>query len=413
MPAMDSGQIVCQQPSTQRRTLRIAVVTETYPPEINGVAMTIGRMVAGLRQRRHQVQLIRPRQGRQDAPAKASGYEEVLLRGAAIPRYENLKMGLPAKSALLRLWTGQRPDLVHIVTEGPLGWSALSAANKLNLPCSSSFHTNFHSYSQHYGIGWLSKPINAYLRYFHNQADCTLVPTESMRDSLKQDGYLNLRVVARGVDTQLFHPARRSTALRGQWSVLPGQPVALYVGRLAPEKNLPAVLQAFAAMKAARPDARLALVGDGPARPSLQAGNPDFIFAGMRTGEDLAAHYASGDVFLFPSITETYGNVTLEAMASGLTVIAYNYAAAAEYIMHGYNGLVAGLDNTAEFVNLAASLVKDPGRIWELGRRARDTAKAIDWDNVHEKFESALLEALARAAAMPTTNSSRLIGAES
>ena len=395
MLAVDSGQIICQHLPIVRKTLRVAVVTETYPPEVNGVAMTISHMVSGLRQRRHQVQLIRPRQGWRDNAASEPNFEEVLQLGVAIPRYDCLKIGLPAKQALLRLWSVKRPDLVHVVTEGPLGWSALAAAVKLNIPCSSDFHTNFHSYSKHYGIGWLRKPIVAYLRKFHNKANCTLVPTASMRADLEGNGYLNLRVVARGVDTRRFHPRKRDLALRQQWGVTPRQPVAMYVGRLAPEKNLPVVSQAFSAMKSVRPDARLVVVGDGPERAALQASNPDFIFAGMRTGDDLAAHYASGDVFLFPSTTETYGNVTVEAMASGLAVIAYDYAAAAEHVRHGRNGLVADLDNTQEFIHLAANLVNDPRRIAEFGCRARETAERIDWEHVHEEFEATLLNVAA------------------
>ncbi len=223
MRAMDSGQIICQQLPTARKTLRVAVVTETYPPEVNGVAMTISRMVAALQQRQHQVQLIRPRQSRQENAANTPGLEEVLKRGVAIPRYDNLKMGLPAKQALLRLWALRRPDVVHIVTEGPLGWSALAAAVKLRIPCSSDFHTNFQSYSKHYGIGWLKKPIVAYLRKFHNKASCTLVPTSAMRDDLEKLGYINLRVVARGVDTGLFNPAQ---AQRGIASAMGGQTAA-------------------------------------------------------------------------------------------------------------------------------------------------------------------------------------------
>jgi glycosyltransferase involved in cell wall biosynthesis len=301
---------------------------------------------------------------------------------------------LPAKQALLRLWALQRPDLVHIVTEGPLGWSALAAAIKLRIPCSSDFHTNFHSYSKHYGIGWLKKPIVAYLRRFHNKANCTLVPTSAMLGDLEKHGYLNLRVVARGVDTHLFNPARRSAELRRQWGVNPQQPVALYVGRLAPEKNLPVVLQAYAAMKSMRRDARLVLVGDGPERAALQSAHADCVFAGMRSGEDLATHYASGDIFLFPSTTETFGNVTVEAMASGLAVIAYDYAAAAEHIRHGRNGVVAGCDNAREFTALAANLVCDPQRVANLGRHARASAERIDWEEVHGEFESALREVI-------------------
>jgi glycosyltransferase involved in cell wall biosynthesis len=394
---MDSAQIICQQLPTARRIMRVAVVTETWPPEINGVAMTISRMVAGLQQRGHQVQLVRPRQNAHDNPANEPNFEEVLHRGVPIPRYENLKLGLPAKQALVRLWSVQRPDIVHVVTEGPLGWSALAAAIKLKIPCSSDFHTNFHSYSKHYGIGWLKKPIIAYLRKFHNKADCTLVPTFALLENLEKHGYLNLRVVARGVDTRLFHPGRRSEALRLQWGVRPEQPVAIYVGRLAPEKNLPVVLQAFTAMRLACPEARLVLVGDGPERAALQVAHPDCIFAGMRTGEELAAYYASGDIFLFPSLTETFGNVTVEAMASGLAVIAYDYAAAAEYIQHGHNGMLADFDNTEDFVRLAANLVNDPARIGEFGRHARTTTEKIDWECVHDEFETALLEVIAGA----------------
>ena len=394
---MDSAQIICQQLPTARRIMRVAVVTETWPPEINGVAMTISRMVAGLQQRGHQVQLVRPRQHARDNPATTPNFEEVLHRGMPIPRYENLKLGLPAKQALVRLWSVQRPDLVHVVTEGPLGWSALAAAAKLKIPCSSDFHTNFHSYSKHYGIGWLKKPIVAYLRKFHNKADCTLVPTSAMLEDLERHGYLNLRVVARGVDTRLFHPGKRSEELRRQWGVRPEQPVVIYVGRLAPEKNLPVVMRAFHAMQLMCPEARLVLVGDGPERTALQTAHPAVIFAGMRSGEDLAAHYASGDVFLFPSITETYGNVTVEAMASGLAVIAYDCAAAAEHIQHGSNGLLADFDDAEGFVQLAENLINDPVRIGEFGRHARTTTEKIDWECVNNEFEAALLEVIANA----------------
>jgi glycosyltransferase involved in cell wall biosynthesis len=293
---MDSAQILLQQLPTTLRSLRIAIVTETYPPEVNGVAMTIGRIVAGLQSRQHQVQLVRPRQGRADSPASRPNFEEVLKAGVPIPRYDALKMGLPAKQALVRLWTLKRPDIVHIVTEGPLGWSALSAAHKLKLPVSTDFHTNFHTYSKHYGIGWLKRPIAAYLRKFHNRALCTMVPTDGMRRELEELGMKNLRVVSRGVDTGLFAPARRSSQLRGSWGVGSDDVVALYVGRIAPERNLPLVLRAAEAMRAVNPRLRLVLVGDGPDRAALQARHPAHVFAGMRTGEDLAAHYASGAV---------------------------------------------------------------------------------------------------------------------
>lgn len=393
---MNDIPIILQTLPTSKQVMRIAVVTETYPPEINGVAMTIGRMVSALQERNHQIQLIRPRQHNQEHPAHDPNFEEVLQRGIPIPRYDGLKMGLPAKSALLRLWSVKRPDIVHIATEGPLGWSALAAANKLKIPTSTDFHTNFHVYSKHYGFGWLRKPIIAYLRKFHNKALCTMVPTQGIRNELCESGYDNLIVVRRGVDTTHFCPAKRSPALRRDWGAGENDPVVLYVGRLAPEKNLPLVLDAFNAMRKKQPAAKLVLVGDGPERHHIQAENPEHIFAGMRIGDDLAAHYASADAFLFPSTSETYGNVTMEAMASGLAVVAYNYAAAAEHIEHGRNGLVADFDNARQFTELAVGLLDELTAMPTLGKNARLTTQAIDWKDIYDQFEQVLLEIVNR-----------------
>ncbi len=370
--------------------LRIALVTETYPPEINGVAMTLGRQVADLQSRGHQIQLIRPRQGTMDKATHNAQLEEVLKMGLPIPRYAGLKIGLPAKAALVRLWQLKRPDLVHIATEGPLGWSALAAAQKLRLPVSTDFHTNFHSYSKHYGAGWLRRPILAYLRKFHNKACVTLVPTEGMRRELERHGYRNIEVVSRGVDTGLFNPACRDDVLRLSWGVRPETQVAIYVGRIAAEKNLALVFKAYDAMRAVNPDSRLVIVGDGPERASLQTQYPDAIFCGMRSGEDLARHYASADVFLFPSLTETFGNVTTEAMASGLAVVAYQYAAAEALIRHRENGMLASYNEAEQFVAAATELALDPVRAKQIGLNSHETALSISWAAVHDRFERVL-----------------------
>jgi glycosyltransferase involved in cell wall biosynthesis len=371
--------------------LRIAMVTETYPPEVNGVAITIGRMVHGLRLRQHYIHVIRPRQHKQDVALQESGYEETLVGGMPIPGYPELKSGLPSKGRLLRLWRQQRPDVVHIVTEGPLGWSAMVAARKLGIPVSTDFHTKFQSYSRHYGIGLLKKPIAAYLRHFHNKTDCTMVPTTSLQQELEQDGYKNVLVVSRGVDAELFHPSKRNAGLRAQWGATDDIPVAILVSRLAPEKNLHVVVQAFEAMREANPDTLLVMVGDGPARAELEKRHPQVIFAGMRTGEDLAAHFASGDIFLYPSLTETYGNVTVEAMASGLATIAYDYAAARQHIRHDVNGLLAPFDDTTAFIAQAKALVSDAERIRRLRSEARRTVEQLTWEHILGQLETVLI----------------------
>lgn len=399
MRGMDGADIVLQHYPAAMRKMRVAMVTETYPPEINGVAMTMGRIVSGLQARGHTVQLIRPRQHPEDCAVEQPLFEEVLQRGVPIPRYDALKLGLPAKQALLRLWAKLRPDIVHVVTEGPLGWSALAAASKLKLPVTTDFHTNFHSYSAHYGVGWLKTPITAYLRKFHNKALSTLVPTESLRRELAALGFRNLEVVARGVDTALFNPQRRSAALRREWGVKDGEPVALSVGRLAPEKNLPLVLRSYRLMRELQPLLRLVLVGDGPERARLARDNPDVVFAGMRIGEDLAAHYASADVFLFPSMTETYGNVTVEAMASGLAVVAYDYAAAQQHIRHSQNGVLVPFGAADDYAQAAAALANDTARIKVLGANARTTTEKLDWSCIVAEFEQALLRPIDDAQA--------------
>jgi len=384
--------IVVDDLPPQRRSLRIALVTETYPPEVNGVATTIARVVEGLRARNHELQLIRPRQESEEAGDNdGPRFHEILMRGLPIPRYPNLRMGLPATRELKTHWMARRPDMVHIATEGPLGWSALQAALQLRLPVSSDFRTNFHAYSKHYGIGWLHKPIMAYLRKFHNRTQCTMVPTEELRRSLMEYGFRNLSVVARGVDTRLYGPHRRDEVLRQAWGAGPDTLVAVHVGRLAPEKNLTTLLAAFDTMRAINQTAKLVLVGDGPARKWLQTRCPDAIFAGMRSGVDLAAHYASGDFFLFPSLTETYGNVTAEAMASGLAVLAFDYAAAAQLIKSDDNGLLAPVDDPTSFVAKASALANDLPRLRTMGERACERAGALGWDRVLEQIESVFL----------------------
>jgi glycosyltransferase involved in cell wall biosynthesis len=232
--------------------------------------------------------------------------------------------------------------------------------------------------------------ISAYLRRFHNRAECTLVPTDAMRCNLVALGCRNVRVVARGVDTELFNPSRRNAALRRSWGVSDTGLAVVHVGRLAAEKNLSALVEAFEAVRLVQPGSRLILVGDGPERVRLQASHPEHVYAGMRTGEDLAAHYASGDLFLYPSLTETFGNVTLEAMSSGLTVVAFGYAAAGEYIRKGRNGFLVPVDDEGCFTLIAMEAVRSRPRLAEIGKRARTTAEQLSWEKVLDSMDDVL-----------------------
>jgi glycosyltransferase involved in cell wall biosynthesis len=281
---------------------------------------------------------------------------------------------------------------VHIATEGPLGWSALAAARRLGLAVATDFHTNFHAYSRHYGFAWLASPVMAYLRSFHNRADCTMVPTAELAADLKAAGYRGLRVVGRGVDPQVFSPQRRSRELRARWGADDATPVALCVSRFAPEKNFPLVIRAFEEMRRIRPATRLVLVGDGPMTEALRRLNVGYVIAGRLINGELSAHYASADVFLFPSTTETFGNVTLEAMASGLGIVAYRYAAARQHLEHDRSALLAPFDDAEAFLALARRMVREPHLARELGAAARAAAERLTWERVVDDFEAVLAD---------------------
>ena len=391
--SIDSPIVLEDYPAT-RPSLRIAVVTETWPPEVNGVAMTLAKLVQGLSHRNHDVQLIRPRQTKTDSPMSDASLEEVLMRGMPIPRYPELKLGLPSKKTLVKTWTLRRPDVVHIATEGPLGWSALQAAKVLKLPVTSDFRTNFQSYSKHYGVGWLRKPIVAYLRKFHNATACTMVPTRELMRTLSQNGFANLKVVSRGVDTKLFNIAKRDTRLRSSWGATDETKVLISVGRMAPEKNLDQVLKTYDALKSTGQAFKLVMVGDGPLKEQFQKRYPEIIFPGMLSQTNLAAYYASSDLFIFPSQTETFGNVTLEALASGIPVLAFDCAAARDWVQTGVNGWLVAENNPEGFAAQAVTIFNSKDLLEQITQSTRQQVVHLDWDQIAEQVESVFWDAI-------------------
>ena len=376
----------------QNTRIKISVVTETYPPDVNGVAHTLSKIVDGLVDRGHAITLIRPRHSKDETPHQNQGFQEKLVKGLPIPFYKHLKMGLPSKRELIRLWSFDRPDIVHIATEGPLGWSALQAAKKLRLPVSTDFRTNFHAYSTHYKIGWLSSAILAYLKKFHNSASLTLVPTRQLQNELSGYGFINLKIIPRGIDTHQFNPRKRNLELRKAWGANEATKVLIYVGRLAAEKNLATIFDAYHSAKRIEPNTKLVLVGDGPLRDELMAEHPEVIFSGFQKGRELAEHYASGDIFLFASQTETFGNVTLEAMASGLAVVAYPLAAAAELIQSGHNGMLAMDQGGLYFEMAVQALMNQPMLVEKIKLNAANVGENYSWESILNQTESSFLD---------------------
>ncbi|WP_066097545.1 glycosyltransferase family 4 protein [Xanthomonas massiliensis] len=372
--------------------MRYAIVTETYPPQINGVALTVQGLEQGLRGRGHRVELVRP--GHADLSARA---DELLVRGAGLPRYPGLQFGLPATRRLLLHWHRHRPDAVYVATEGPLGWSAVRAARRLAIPVATGFHTRFDEYMGDYGVPWLRAAALSWMRRVHNQADATLVPTAELRQELAGLGFRRVVLLRRAVDAALFSPQRRDPALRAQWGVEGEGLVVVHVGRIAAEKNLALAVQAFRQLQRRRPKARFVWVGDGPQREALARANPDFIFCGIQRGEALARHFASADLFLFPSRSETFGNVTLEAMASGVPTVAFDYGAAREHLRGSGGGTVVA--DEAGFVDAAERLADDDAL-----RRAMGHAASLAMRHLHPQQVAADFDRLLSGLALPPEN---------
>jgi glycosyltransferase involved in cell wall biosynthesis len=373
--------------------MRIAIVTETWPPEINGVALTVESLAWGLFALGHSIEIVRPRQP-DEAAASIAGFDHVPMPGATLPRYPGLRFGMPAHRRLRRHWKRRRPDVLYVATEGPLGLTALGAARRLGLPVSTGFHTRFDDYARHYGFAFLTPIVGAYLRRFHNRADATIVPTAELADHLESSGFRNVRLLRRAVDTRLFDPSRRDETLRSEWGLGERDLAVIHVGRVAPEKNLDLAVAAFRAIQATHPSAKFVLVGDGPARRTLGKAHPDFVFAGMRHGLDLARHYASADLFVFPSLSETFGNVTLEALASGVPVVAYDYGAAREYLRETRAGAAVAPRDRDTFVTAAIATADEVVRSSGIRMRARSAVEGLDPASVAASFAD-LLDGLA------------------
>lgn len=377
--------------------MKLAIVTETFPPEINGVAMTFGVIARELAKRGHSVTVYKPR--RPDAPAGPAnaGFRQVAMAGLPIPGYPLLRMGLPAGRKLRLMWAQDRPDLVHVATEGPLGLSGVKAARALGIPVTSSFHTNFHAYAKHYGASLFRSATLSWLRYVHNLTLRTFAPTRELCEELRGMGFRGLAVMSRGVDTRQFRPDMRSAELRREWGAAPEDPVVIHVGRMAAEKNYPLLFRIYEAMKAANPACRFVLAGEGPLKRSLTRSHPEFIFAGFYPRDEIGRYYASADIYIHASLTETFGNVLAEAMASGLATAGFDYAAARVLIRDGENGLTAPCDEPGRLAQAAVRLATDAPLRGRLRLAARECVEAQSWESVIARFEGDL-EALAEVA---------------
>lgn len=356
--------------------MKIAVFTETFLPKIDGIVSILCLMLQRLQEKGHQVLLFGPPGG----PAEYAGAEIVGVGGPRLPMYPELRINIPRKRVWERVQAFQ-PDLVHVVSPFFLGPFGLSYGRRLNVPIVASYHTNVPHYVRHYS-GPLSRFIEPaswwYLRLLHNQAHLNLCPSTTTLRDLRDHGFSRVRWWKRGIDTKLFTPGPRDMAVRERLS--DGHPedfLILNVGRQSPEKQLETMRDPIFQLKGVR----LALVGNGPAHEQLKAHyrNTPTTFPGYMRGEELVAAYRAADMFLFPSTTETFGLVALEAMACNIPVVAARAGGVLDIITDGVNGFYFDPEKPAAMTEPVRRLRDDKALYQEIASNGLAHARSRSW----------------------------------
>ncbi len=396
------------------RPPRLLVCTDTYPPQVNGVSVVTSLSVIGLAERGWEVTVAAPRYptAMRDAfppdVMRAGARELLLLPSAPLPFYPDIRLSLPNATALSELVDRHRPDLVHCATEFSIGWLAQRLAHRRGLPVVTSYHTDFSRYTESYGVGWLRPAVSSHLARFHRRAARTYTPSASAAADVRTLGAPDVEVWGRGVDTTQFHPRHRSDPLRRAYGRRDTF-IFLHVGRLAAEKGVDLILAAYQRARTQLPDGAVHLVvaGAGPKTDALraQAGDGVSFLGNLDRREVLPRLYASADAFVFSSVTETLGLVILEAMASGLPVIAAPAGGVADHLRDDLNGLAYPAGDVEAMARAMIALALQRDRAATLGAGARSTAEALDWSHELNRLDDSYREVIARHGASPVAAS--------
>ncbi len=359
--------------------LRVAYFAGTMKPGHDGVTRVLYRMIDALRE--HDIRnvfysAIVPNP--QERPT-----EMVEVPSVSIPVYKEYRFAIPGQKHFEKHLEAFRPDLIHINSPCSLGYAAVSYGQAHGIPVVGTYHTHFPSYASYYKIRPLEFLGWNYLRKVYSGCDRLYVPSEPVLRELAAHGFVNLRHLPHGVDTDAFHPRHRSTAWKERVGIR-GKAALLFVGRLVWEKDLRTLADTYAILSARRDDVAFVLAGDGPVRDELRQLMPGAIFLGQQSGIDLSTSYASSDLFVFPSTTETFGNVTLEAMASGLMPICANQGGPAGIIQQGVTGLLAKPRDPEDLAERIAYALDQPGKRIEMADQALRYARRQAWDRIFE-----------------------------
>lgn len=364
--------------------MRVAIFSEVYWPMVSGVGVTLRRLADSLMQRGHAVRVY---SASYNLPE--SGDRPEVCRSASRPffLYPDVQWAFPRHRALMEDAQRFRPDVIHLATEFAMGYAGSRVARQLGVPIVASAHTDYEQYASRYRVDWAIRAGWRYLRWFYSQADMVLCPTRIYEQHLHSRGVTHTGIWSRGVDARLFHPEYRSNAYRGALGARHGDPVITYIGRLAREKNLELLLDAWTSIRSRYPSARLVLVGQGPLEEEIAGrGLAGVHLTGLLTGRDLAEAYASADVFAFPSVTETFGNVLLEAMASGLPVVAAAAGGVLEFVRHGRNSWLVQPNSADAMAEGVARLLDDVPMRRSLAEGGLATARSRGWDMVDDRL---------------------------
>lgn len=370
--------------------MRVLYCTDTYPPQVNGVSIVTDLSIAGLTRQGWECVVVAPRyperthtewrqERRSDSPA-----ELISVPSVALPRYPEVRVALPRPAMVHDLVRRFRPDLIHCATEFTIGRLGQVTAAREELPAVSSYHTDFGRYAEAYGAGWLRPAVSSYIGRFHRRSRRVYTPSTASREELRRLGVGDVEVWGKGVDTELFHPGRRSQAIRAALG-MGSRYTFLYVGRLAPEKGAEQILHAFRLASDSLPQGviHLIMAGSGPCEAALRAAAPPGVsFMGfLERRSHLPDLYANCDAFVFASVTETLGLVVLEAMASGLPVVAAPAGGVQDHLRSGQNGLAYRPGDVGGMAQAMVRLVEEWGLSQRLSRGARRTAEALSWES--------------------------------
>ncbi len=377
LPIDQSSSLSVQEAAdaSRRRKLRVALFSGNYNYVVDGPVRALNTLVGFLEEEGHEVLVFAPTVKK---PAFQHTGTLISARSVAIPGRSEYRLALGMSGDMRKRLDAFRPDLIHLAAPDLLGYAALRYARKKAIPAVASFHTRFDTYPRYYGAKWLEKYLTGYMRHFYARCEHVYPPSQSMADELRRDGIgRDIRLWARGVDSALFHPDKRDMEWRRSLGFADDDVVVVFVGRIVLEKGIDVFVETVSRTKGVK----ALVVGEGPEQSHFESILPEAHFTGYLKGEDLARAYASADIFFNPSITETFGNVTLEAMACGTPPLCAEAAGSASLVEHGITGLLA--PPTSEgFRPALARLVDEPDYRRALGAAARERSLAFSWRTI-------------------------------